>query len=31
MLFIDIENLTSVVDVSIYRSKLGTMNQNGNN
>lgn len=31
MLFIDIENLTSVVDVSIYRSKLGTMNKNGNN
>lgn len=31
MLFIDIEILTSVVDVSIYRSKLDTMNKNGNN
>ena len=31
MLFIYIENLTSVIDVSIYRLKLGTMNKNGNN
>ena len=31
MLFTDIESLTSVVDVSIYRPKLGTVNKNGNN
>ena len=31
MLFIDIEHLTLVVDVSVYRAKLGAMNINGKN